>query len=210
LGGRFVNVEADSLEDMIISDVGFAEKVVAKRFYAVFTGNSNEISQRNIETRLKVLELDLKAATSEFLAKGIQERMAQLKNGFALVKVGALTDTEARYKLDKAEDAVNAVRCAFEEGTVKGGGQAFKEISESLSDDFILKRPLMSVYEQIVSSAPSDFKIPDNVRDPVKVLRIALQNACSVASTFASTGIAIASKNPHQCKCAGSMQQEVV
>jgi chaperonin GroEL len=206
LGGRFLNVESDSIEDIMISDIGFADKIVAKRFYAIFTGSKNEIAAKNIETRLKVLELDLKGAPNEFLKRQILERIAQLKNGFALVKVGSLSETEAKYKLDKAEDAVNAVRAAFQEGTVKGGGLAFKEISDSLSDDYILKRPLLSIYEQIMSTAPSDFKIPDTVRDPLKVLRVALQNACSVASTFASVGIAIATKNPHVCKCAGSLQ----
>lgn len=87
---------------------------------------------------------------------------------------------------DKADDAVHSVRVAFQEGTVKGAGLALKEIAESLPDDYIIKRPLMEIYNQIVSSAPKDFVIEDWVRDPVKVLRVALENACWAASSFAT------------------------
>ena len=62
---------------------------------------------------------------------------------------------ERKRLFDKCEDAVNAVRSAFQEGTVEGGGLAFKKISESLPDTYILKRPLLALYEQIMSTAPA-------------------------------------------------------
>lgn len=196
VGGRYINQEQENLEDMMLSDVGFAQKVVGERFNAIFTGKADEKSEGRVEKRISELEEKLSGDVSEFERKNIEERIAQLDNGFALVKVGATSDSERKWKKDKAEDAVNAVRAAFQEGTVDGGGLAFKEISESLPDTYILKRPLLSIHEQIMSTAPADFKIEDWVRDPVIVLKTALKNACSVASTFATSGIAIATETP--------------
>ena len=123
-------------------------------------------------------------------------RISQLKNGFGIVRVGSPSDIERQRLLDKAEDAVHGVRAAFQEGTVKGGGLAFKEIADALPDAYLLKRPLCSLYEQIMSTAPEGFVIEDWVRDPVKVLRIALENACVVASAFARAGGVITEEFP--------------
>ena len=103
---------------------------------------------------------------------------------------------ERRRLFDKCDDAVNAVRAAYQEGTVKGAGLAFKEISETMGNDALLKRPLLTVYQQIISSAPKGFVIEDWVRDPLKVLRIALENACAVAVSFAMAGGVVTDERP--------------
>lgn len=196
LGGTYINTETRELSSMQLSDIGVAERIVAKRYSAILTGKNDEKAKERVELRVKEIKTEIKGSLSEFEKKQLNARLAQLVSGFAIVKVGATSEVERSYKKDKCDDAVNAVRAALQEGVVAGAGLAFKQISESLPDTYILKKPLMSIYEQIMSTAPSDFKIEPWIRDPVKVLRIALEKACSVAGTFATTTIAIASERP--------------
>ncbi len=196
LGGTYINTETRELDSLQLSDVGYAERIVAKRYSAVLTGKNDEKAKERVEKRTTEINQAIKGSMSDFEKRQLRERLAQLSSGFAIVKVGATSEVERKYKKDKCDDAVNAVRAALQEGVVKGAGVAFKEISESLPDTYILKKPLLAIYEQIMSTAPSGFMIEDWVRDPVKVLRIALEKACSVSGTFATTLIAIASENP--------------
>lgn len=186
LGGKYIFDEEMSLDDVQLSDVGFAERLVARRYDAVITGKNSPVTQVRVDTRIDELTKKISGEVSEFEKKNIESRIAQLKNGFALIKVGATSETERGYKKDKADDAVNAVKAAYQEGVVPGAGLAFKKIAEELPDTAILKRPLMSIYEHITYTAPKDFEIPDWVKDPVKVLRVALEKACSVASVLAT------------------------
>ena len=187
-GATFFDSETSDLSDAKIQDVGYAKKIVANRFSAILTGVDDVPSKARVQKRIEELKQRLTGDPSEFMKKTYLERIAQLENGFAIVKVGASSDMERKRLFDKAEDAVNAVRAAFQEGTVPGAGLAFKEIAESLPDDYLLKKPLMSIYEQIMSSSPEGFVIEDWVRDPVKVLRVALERASSSAASFATAG----------------------
>lgn len=196
LGGTFINADENNLSNINISDVGFASKIVAKRSSTVFTGVDDDASKQRILDRISMLEQKIAGSPSDFEKKNLTLRIAQLKNGFSIIKVGGTTETERKYKADKAEDAVNAVRAALQEGVVPGAGQAFKTISDNLPDTYILKQAIRAPYEQIVSSAPPDFTVPDWVNDPVKVMRIALEKACSVASTLSTSSIAIAQERP--------------
>jgi len=195
-GATFFDSESTRLEDLQPSDIGYAEKVVAQRMQAVITGADNPESTVRVEKRLKELNDELNGTKSDFEVKHISERVAQLNNGFAILKVGAQSQMERRRLFDKCDDAVNAVRAAYQEGTVKGAGLAFKEISETMGNDALLKRPLLTVYQQIISSAPKGFVIEDWVRDPLKVLRIALENACAVAVSFAMAGGVVTDERP--------------
>lgn len=194
LGGHYINSEQKDLDAIQATDIGHIERLVAHRYDAIFTGRDDEDSKERVEKRLVELKDQLEGSMSEFEKKNLALRIAQLTTGFAILKVGATTEVERRYKKDKADDAVNAVRAAYQEGTVAGAGIAFKEIADSLPDSYILKTPLMSIYEQIKSTSPADYEIPTWVRDPVKVLRIALSNACSVAGTFSTACVAIATE----------------
>ena len=194
LGGHFLPSEERALDSLQISDVGMAKLVVAKQWDTVFTGFDDDMTKERIAARVAVLTDKLTASGSDFEKKLLQQRIAQLKNGFGLIKVGAATDTERGYKKDKVDDAVNAVRAAFQEGVVPGAGQALKSIGEALPDDSILKDALLAPYQQIMASAPSDFAVLDWVQDPVKVVRIALEKASSVASSLATAEIGIATK----------------
>lgn len=194
LGGHFIPNEERSLDSLQLSDVGMAKMIVAKQWDTVITGYSDPITQARIDERVALLEDKITASGSDFEKKLLQQRIAQLKNGFGLIKVGAATDTERGYKKDKVDDAVNAVRAALQEGVVPGAGQALRTIAADMPEDSILKSALVAPYEQIMASAPSDFTIPEWVQDPVKVVRIALEKACSVASSLATAEIGIATK----------------
>jgi len=188
LGGTYVNTESLDIENVQLSDFGVCEKIVARRYDATITGKADDAAKERIARRVEDLEKQLKGSQSEFEKKTLKTRIAQLTVGFGIVKIGAQSETERGYKKDKADDAVNAVRVALQEGVVPGAGLAFKLISESLPEGYILKKPLLCVYEQIMSTAPAGFEVPAWVQDPVKVLRIALEKACSVAGTFATAG----------------------
>lgn len=181
-GATFYDSENSELSDLLISGMGKVEKVIAKRMEAIITGSLD------VSARVEELTKQLAGSESEFEKKQLRERISQLSNGFAIVKVGSPSDMEKRRLLDKCEDAVNAVRAALQEGTVAGAGLAYAYIAKELPDTYILKRPLMALHEQIMSSAPSDFVIEEWVRDPLKVMRVALEQACVAASSFATAG----------------------
>jgi chaperonin GroEL (HSP60 family) len=147
------------------------------------------------------LKKKLIGSQSDFEKKSIEVRIAQLTNGFALLKVGSQSLANRKRLKDKCDDATNAVRLALKHGTVKGGGLAFKEISDKLEDGNILKRPLLCVYEQIINSAPEGFIIPEWVRDPLQVLKVALVNACDVAGVFSSVSGIVVEENIKKCSC---------
>lgn len=196
-GATYYDTEESKLEDLTIKDIGFCTKLVARRFDAIVTGvEDNPLIADSIQQRVKQLEEKLNGnAVSDFEKKGLLERIAQFTGGFAILKVGAETPFQRKYLKDKAEDAVNTVRLALQEGTVKGGGLAFKEISDTLADDDILKRPLLCIYNQIMSSAPEGFEIEDWVRDSYLTLVSALKNACSVAGQFCSINVVITTED---------------
>lgn len=198
VGGRFYDVESSSLKDMLVSDVGFAKKLEVGRFTTLITGGDDEKIVERVNKRIEELKDKLKGQVSDFEKKLLSKRIAQLQNGFAVIKIGSTSEMERNRLYDKCEDAVNAVRVAFQEGTVKGGGLAFKEIADSLPDTYLLKKPLMTIYNQIKKTAPSDWVVEDWVRDPTRVLRVALENACIVASSFATAGGVITVEFPKQ------------
>lgn len=200
LGGTFFNEEQRALEDMLISDIGFAKRALCYRFSAIFMGNEDKknetIVKDRIKTRLEILRETLKGEESVFVKKQIEQRIAQLTNGFSIINIGALSETDRKYRYDKAEDAVNSVKSALQEGTVPGGGLSFKIISEKMPNDAILKRPLLSIYQQIMDNAGETIEIEEWVRDSVKVNRVALQNACQIAADLATACGAVANEFP--------------
>jgi len=191
LGGRFIHTEAANIEDVMISDIGTAEKIVARRWNSEIAGVDDSTSRTRVKGRITELTKQLKASESDFEKRNLQIRIAQLTSGFEIVKIGGNV-AKRKYLLDKAVDAVNSVRNAFQEGVVAGGGKALKEIADKMPADAILKPALSSVYEQIISTGPKDFEIPEWVKDPVKVLRVALEEACGVAATLSTTLISTA------------------
>jgi chaperonin GroEL len=207
LGGRYIDQEETALEDIQLTDVGFAKRIVAKAYESVFTGEDNDETRASRAARVKELESKLEGAISSFEDKNIRTRIAQLTNGFAILRIGSVSDSERKRLRDKAEDAVNAARAALQEGTVPGAGLSFKEIADKMDDSAILKRPLQAIHQQIMLNAPEDYQIPEWVRDPVKVLRIALENAVSVGGSLATAAMASATKIEKPCAMHSSQEQ---
>ena len=195
VGGRYIDSEEAKLEDMYLSDVGYCKSLTARRFDAIITGVDNDKTAEKISNRVEILKKKLSGSQSEFEKKNLETRIAQFTNGFAILKVGAQSTVNRKRIKDKCDDAVNAVRLALKGGTVRGAGIALKEVSESLDDTNILKRPICVIHDQIMSSAPEGWEVEDWVRDPYLVIECALTNACDVASTLIRTNIIVAEEN---------------
>lgn len=191
-GGKYINTEERNLETMQLSDIGFAEQVIATRFNGIITGKQgDEYVDLRVRERVEELKQNYTGSQSDFEKKTIEARLSQLQNGFALLKVGANSMVERKYKFDKAEDAVQATKHAFKSGVVKGAGLVFKEISEELPDTYLLKNPLLEPYKQIMDNAGEEFDVPEWVRDSALVVKTALIKAASVASALATAAVAI-------------------
>lgn len=123
-GGKVVSEEVGlKLESIELSDLGQARKVVAdKDETTIVEGHGDKAV---IADRVKSLRVQLDTTTSDFEKEKIQERIAKLSGGVAVIKVGAATETEMKEKKHRIEDAVAATKAAVEEGIVPGGGVAF-------------------------------------------------------------------------------------
>ena len=197
-GAQFYDSESSELSDMMISGLGKAKRVVGKRMESIIEGPGDEKCRAAVEKRVNELKETRDGAESPFEKKQLSARIAQLEDGFALVKIGSPSNMEKQRLLDKADDAIHAVKAALQEGTIRGAGLEAYEIAQALPDTYVLKRPLMAVYEQIRASSPTpeEFVVADWVRDPVKVWRVALTQAATAAAAFASAGAVITEEFP--------------
>jgi len=192
-GATFVNAKAGmSLQNTTPSEMGWARKVVVRDKEVVIIDGKG--SKKEVNKKIKELKERIKNEEVKRDKEKLKRRIASLSSGVGIIKVGSSSDSEKYYIKHKLDDAVNAVKSAMEEGVVKGGGLALKEISSKLDKKDILKSPLISPYETIQENAGGNLKISDNILDPVKVVKIALKNACSVAGTLATTESAMAWK----------------
>lgn len=195
-GAHFYDSESSELSDIMTSGLGRAKRVIGRRMESIIEGYDEAQYAVEIAKRLEDIKKQREGSESEFEKKALSTRIAQLENGFAIVKIGAHSDMEKRRLLDKADDAINAVKCVMQEGTIRGAGIEAMEIAKNLPDDSLLKRPLMSINELIMSSAPEGFVVEEWVRDPLKVWRCALQNACAAAGAFATASGVITEEFP--------------
>jgi chaperonin GroEL len=122
-GGTVISEEVGlKLENAELSQLGKASRVVATKDSTVIVGGKGK--KADIDDRVKALRAQLKASDSKFDKEKLEERIAKLSGGVAVLKVGAATETEMKYLKLKIEDAVNATKAAIEEGIVPGGGVA--------------------------------------------------------------------------------------
>ncbi len=110
------------LESVVISDLGRAEKVVADKDNTTIIGGKGE--EALIKGRIEQIRVEIDRTTSDYDREKLQERLAKLSGGVAIVRVGAATETELKEKKHRVEDALSATRAAVEEGIVAGGGVA--------------------------------------------------------------------------------------
>ncbi len=110
------------LETVVLPDLGRAEKVVADKDNTTVIGGKGEEAQ--IKGRIEQIRIEIDKTTSDYDREKLQERLAKLIGGVAIIRVGAATETELKEKKHRVEDALSATRAAVEEGIVPGGGVA--------------------------------------------------------------------------------------
>jgi chaperonin GroEL len=119
-GGQVVSEEMGrKLESATVQDLGRAEKVVSDKENTTIVGGKGKKS--DIEGRIKEIRIEIDKSTSDYDREKLQERLAKLIGGVAIVRVGAATETEMKEKKHRVEDALSAARAAVEEGIVPGG-----------------------------------------------------------------------------------------
>ncbi|MCK4785848.1 MAG: chaperonin GroEL, partial [Desulfobacteraceae bacterium] len=123
-GGQVVSEDMGiKLENITINDLGAAKRItVDKDNTTIIDGGG---SRDALEGRVKQIRVQIEETTSDYDREKLQERLAKLIGGVAVINVGAATETEMKEKKDRVEDALNATRAAVEEGIVPGGGVAF-------------------------------------------------------------------------------------
>lgn len=133
INARVVTQETGMAFDTIgIEVLGRASRVVAKKDTTVIVGASD--TRPAVRERIRSLEAQLDQTDQSFEKEKIQERIAKLSGGVAVIRVGAATEAEMKYLKLKIEDAVNATKAALEEGVIAGGGAAFAHIAKHLRD----------------------------------------------------------------------------
>jgi chaperonin GroEL len=132
-GGKAVFEETGiKLEGVRLEDLGRAKRVTVDKDNTTIVDGSG--SQKAIEGRIKQLRTQIDETTSDYDREKLQERLAKLAGGVAVIKVGAATETEMKEKKARVEDALHATRAAVEEGIVPGGGVALLRASTALRD----------------------------------------------------------------------------
>ncbi len=220
-GGTVISEELGrTLESASMADLGQAERIVIDKDNTTIVGGAGK--KKDIDARVLQIKAQIAETTSDYDKEKLQERMAKLSGGVAVIKVGAATETEMKEKKDRVDDALNATKAAVDEGIVIGGGAALiragLSVKLALSGDEligadIVKRALFAPLRQIAENAGFDAGVVANkveqgsdkkfgfnaangeyvnmfeagIIDPVKVERIALQNAVSVASLLLTT-----------------------
>jgi chaperonin GroEL len=122
-GGVVISEETGrKLETTVIADLGRAEKVVSDKDNTTVIGGKGE--EMGIKGRIDQIRVEIDKTTSDYDREKLQERLAKLSGGVAIIRVGAATETEMKEKKHRVEDALSATRAAVEEGIVPGGGVA--------------------------------------------------------------------------------------
>ena len=161
-GGEVLSEELGvKLENIRLDDLGKAKKIVIDQETTTIIEGSG--SQKEIEARIKQIRTQVEDTTSDYDKEKLQERLAKLAGGVAIVKVGAATEIAMKEKKARVEDALNATRAAVEEGIIPGGGVAFLRASrvieklrlegdEKIGGD-IIRRALEEPIRQIAENA---------------------------------------------------------
>jgi chaperonin GroEL len=130
-GGKAITEDLGmKLENLKLADLGRAKKVVVDKDNTTIIEGAGKA--KDIQARVKQLRTQIEETTSDYDREKLQERLAKLAGGVAVIKVGAATETEMKEKKARVEDALNATRAAVEEGIVPGGGVALLRASEAL------------------------------------------------------------------------------
>lgn len=197
-----------TFKDLAYEHLGFVKKIVADANKTIFLGDG-----KSAKDWANKLESQANSEPNMYIAKSMKQRVAKLRGGIAVLRIGSPTDQERGYLKDKAEDAVKATIAALEEGIVEGGGMTLWRIAQDIKPktigEDILKIAMTAPLRKIIENAGKDYTevivnmpkgfgydakwdtygdmIKMGIIDPAKVERCALENAVSAASTFIST-----------------------
>jgi chaperonin GroEL len=132
-GGQVITEEMGrKLESVQLSDLGRAAKVVSTKDDTTVVDGQGEDAQ--IKARVEQIKVEIDRSTSDYDREKLQERLAKLAGGVAVIRVGAATETELKEKKHRVEDALSATRAAVEEGIVPGGGVALINALSALDE----------------------------------------------------------------------------
>lgn len=230
VGGQVITSDVGmTFESATLSVLGKASRVVATKDTTTIVGGKGK--KADVAARIAQLKSQIEHTDSKFDKEKLEERIAKLSGGVAVISVGAATETEMKYLKDKIDDAVKATKASIEEGIVAGGGTALAKVSKKLAGHDekmtpdekagydIVVRALETPLAQIALNAGKDDAavivskvqsgksnagynaltdeivedmLDAGIVDPVKMSRMALENAVSAAAMLLTTEAAIA------------------
>jgi chaperonin GroEL len=170
--GTVISEEAGlKLEDITVEQLGRCEKIAVSKDNTTIINGAG--TRDNIASRVNQIKLQIETSTSDYDKEKLQERLAKLAGGVAILYIGAATEVEMREKKDRVDDALHATRAAVEEGIVPGGGVAYiraiNDLSEleGLNDDentgiAIVERAIEEPLRQIVTNAGGEGSVVVN------------------------------------------------
>ena len=227
-GGTLISEDqAMTLDKVTLEDLGHARRVTISKESTTIVANDDH--RQAVSNRVAAIKRELDATDSEYDREKLNERIAKLAGGVAVIKVGAATETELKNRKLRIEDALNATRAAVEEGIVAGGGSTLLQLAEDLntlaaelSGDQrtgveIVQRSLTAPIHQIATNAGHNGDVvietmrqngkgfnalngayedlmATGIVDATKVVRLAVQDAVSIASLLVTTEVVIADK----------------
>jgi chaperonin GroEL len=214
------------LENVTLAMLGKAKRIsITKEHTTIIDGSGKK---KDIEARVSQIKAQIEETTSDYDKEKLQERLAKLAGGVAVIKVGGATEVEVKERKDRVDDALNATRAAVEEGVVVGGGVALLRAAQAITvkgdnEDQdaginIVRKALQSPIRQIAENAGVEGsivvgKVLENksqtfgfdaqteqyvdmlnagIVDPAKVVRVALQDAASIAGLMITTEAMVA------------------
>lgn len=222
-GGQLISEELGiKLETVTPEQLGRAERVVITKDTTTIIGGAGD--KKAISGRAEQIRKEISTTTSDYDREKLQERLAKLSGGVAVIKVGAATEAELKSKKEALDDAISATKAAVAEGILPGGGLALLRCIAAVAEEEeacegdertgvqILKRALEIPARQIAENSATDGGVvvakmlegkgsfgydagrkvyvdlvSDGIIDPTKVIRVALENAVSVASVLLLT-----------------------
>ena len=210
------------LETVQLTQLGHARRILVDKDNTTIIGGGGERSA--IDARIAQIRKEIEKATSDYDREKLQERLARLSGGVAVIRVGAPSEPEMKTRKDALDDAISATKAAVAEGIVAGGGLALLQVARQVADDEskvsgdertgmqILRRALEIPTRQIAANSSLDGGVvvdrsltaggnigldaaqnvyidmfEAGIVDPVKVVRVALENAVSIASVLLLT-----------------------
>lgn len=222
-GGQVISEDLGvKLENVTIEQLGRAKRIVVDKDNTTIVGGAG--NRKQIDARIEQIRREIDKTTSDYDREKLQERLAKLAGGVAVIRVGAPAESEMKSKKEALDDAISATKAAVAEGIVPGGGLALLRCVEAVTEEEakcegdektgvqILKRALEAPTRQIAENSAVDGGvvvarmlsgignegfdagrkeyvdlIEAGIIDPTKVVRIALENAVSVASVLLLT-----------------------